>query len=520
MKSSQRSVSDQVRQTAIMLAICAAGIVIGQILNRFDAPQESIVCIYLLSVVLTAAQTTGYVYGIVCALIASLAYNFFENTPTLSLASLDSYFLITTGLMMVIAVTISSITSKVKEGQILAKRHEDETLVLYHLTKGLAGVTTVNEAINITLINISETFKTDCRILQFDEDENPAHTFILLENSQIHQSVPTDKTRDFSEYKVRPEKGYYINDVQYEWPMYTQNGKVLCSLAIPKATAEKLTVSERRMLNTMAETAGVVLEKLILAKRELSNQHQVSQERYKANLLRSISHDLRTPLAGISGTAEVLMEQLEPDSEAYRMATNIRKETVWLYNLVQNVLSLTRLQNQEFAIKAEVNVLEDVVDSAVETMKIRLPERTFNVFYPEEDVLAVNLDPSLIKQVVINLIDNANKYSPVDQPIEVVVRPAEKQGYAEVLVRDFGDGLSQAALEKIFQMFYTTKSKTPGVVRGYGLGLPICDSIMKAHKGRIYARNREDGKKGAVFVLEFPLYDMEQLESQQQDRMA
>lgn len=495
------------RQGLLTVAICAVVTLLAQFLKWIGIPHETLACVYLLAVVMTSACTSGYMYGILASLYTALAYNFFVTAPEYSFHNLTPTLILTFSIMFVISMLISSITSKVKEGEILAHRREEETNVLYQLTKELAGVTSIEAACEIVLSNIAEVFSTDCRILEFDEEEHPRKTFVLYEGSEVYHQVPTNRNRDFQEYLKRPASGFYINDYQHEWPVYSQQGKVLAAIAIPNETCDHLNELDFKILNTMAEACGMAFEKLMLSSRQEKNAREVSQERYKTNLLRSISHDLRTPLSGISGTAEVLMSQLDPDSESYALAANIRKETAWLFNLVQNVLSLTRLQNSGYSIKAEVNILEDVVDSAVETMRMRLPEREIVTSYPE-DVLAANIDQALIKQVIINLIDNANKYSPMDSPIEAVVQLKEDDpNKIEVLIRDHGEGISQSALDKIFKMFYTTKAKTEGVMRGYGLGLPICDSIMKAHHGTIEARNRSDGLSGAVFVLTLPLYN-------------
>lgn len=508
MKKSSSPAVQRFFQVLVTLAVCAAGILIGQLLHETGAPAETIVCIYMLVVVICASVSTGYAYGILSALICTFAYNFFISVPHYSLAQISPYFILTASVIFIVSILISSITSKVKEGEVLARKREEETNVLYHLVRDLSGEMSIDAAIEITLTNIASVFQTDCRMLQFDENEVPLRTFVLLEDSRLNKEAVTNVDRDFAEYKSRPAKGYYVNETQYEWPMYSQNGKVIAAVAIPVETIHRMTSLDIQMVSTMVETAAIAFDKIILARIQQHDQHLVSQERYRTNLLRSISHDLRTPLAGISGTAEVLMEELEPGTSPYEMAHNIRKETIWLYNLVQNVLSLTKLQNSNFAIKAQVNILEEVVDSAVETMEIRLPERKLNKIYTDE-LIACKLDPSLLKQVVINLIDNANKYSPVDMPIEIVIRRSKgNPAMAEILIRDFGDGLSQAELDKIFEMFYTTKAKNKKAIRGYGLGLPICDSIMKAHGGSIQARNREDGKHGAVFILELPVADL------------
>lgn len=513
MKPLQRFVDNKFGQTIIMLLICAVGILLGQIMNGCGAPDETIVCIYLLCVVLTSTVTTGYAYGILSAFICVFAYNFFISAPIYSLRDMSPYWVLTCSLMFVIAIVISSITSRVKEGELLALHREEEAHVLYQLTKDLAGVTTVDAAIDSVLRNVSSVFHTDCRILRFTEEGTPAESFVLLEGASIRKNIPIDPERDFEEYKQRPENGFYTNKKQYEWPMYRSDGTILAALAIPERVAKKLSPLDISVLNTTAETCGMAFDKLILSRQQVQNQQVVSQERYKTNLLRSISHDLRTPLAGISGTAEVLMEQLEPGTEAYAMASNIKKETVWLYDLVQNILSLTRLQSEGFSIKAELNILEEVVDSAVETMRMRLPKRPIETVYPE-DVIAVMIDSSLIKQVVINLIDNANKYSTEGQPIEIEVCKEPDSKYVDVHVRDHGEGLSPSALEQIFKMFYTTRNKAAGTQRGFGLGLPICDSILKAHNGSIEARNRTDGEHGSDFIIHIPEFDPSALEEE------
>ena len=119
------------------------------------------------------------------------------------------------------------------------------------------------------------------------------------------------------------------------------------------------------------------------------------------------------------------------------------------------------------------------------------------------------MDSSLIKQVIINLIDNANKFSDISHPIELEVSESADKKMILVAVKDHGTGLSEAAREKVFNMFYTTKSNAPGAMRGFGLGLPICDSIIKAHGGTITADNRSDGMKGAVFTISLPKFEME-----------
>lgn len=505
----QLSVSKQI---ILSVCFCIISILIGEVMLHFNAPAYTIVCVYILGNVLVSSFTSSYWYGLISCLVSSLAFAYFVAAPIFSFRELSPYFIVATIILLIISMLISSITSKMRANERLAWHKEEVSNILYHLTRDLAGMTSVDEVIKLTLQNIADVFQTDCRLLLFTSEGKAEENFILFENGVFEEKAQTDPTRTFEEYKTRPALGYYRNAHQYEWPFYGMDKKVLGALAIPKEVAEKLNDSDLRLINTMTDAAGIVIEKLTLAQVEEKSKIEMSQERYRTNLLRSISHDLRTPLAGITGTAEVLMSMLSQDSKEYELASNIHKETNWLYNLVQNILSLTRIQDTGIRLKKEVMIVEDVVNSAVETMEFRLPQRQFVTNYPE-DVLASEMDASLIKQVIINLLDNANKYSPMNQPIEITVWKEEETNQVAVSVQDYGEGLSPAALEKVFHLFYTTKPSDPKALRGFGLGLPICASIMKIHDGSITSGNREDGPSGAVFTIYLPEFNFE-LESE------
>lgn len=498
----------QLKDWALTFSVCILCVVITEALRMFHAPDELLCCLYILGVVLISYWVQGYIYGAAASLLLAISYFYFISAPAMSLAKLNPYHLLTTAVMLVISLLISSVTSRFKTAEMQARRREEKSQVLYHLTKDLAGVSSLDEVVNLTLVNISKTFRTDCRLLFFDEEGIPEKQFVLYEKGVFNRGVPTDMNRTFEEYQgQKPEAGYFITPTQYEWPFYTPQGRVFGAIAIPATNAQNFLSQDFRTINTMIETAAIVIDKIILENRQEESRIVLSQERYKTNLLRSISHDLRTPLAGITGTCEILMEMLPDNSKEHELASSIAKETNWLFTMVQNVLSLTRLQNGQVDMKKEVMVVEDVVNSAVETMQLRLPDRPLEVIVPD-DVLAAQMDSALIKQVLINLIDNANKYSKGHTPIELKVKEAEDGQFVEISVADYGIGLSDAAIEKVFNMFYTTKSNAPGALRGFGLGLPICQSIMKAHGGSIHAANRSDGTNGAVFTISLPKYKL------------
>ena len=225
----------------------------------------------------------------------------------------------------------------------------------------------------------------------------------------------------------------------------------------------------------------------------------------RRNLLRAISHDLRTPLSAIMGSSEILMQMCKEDAMAYNIAEGIYQDTDWLYALVENILSLTRLQQDNLALKKQSEVLEEVVGAAIATIEKRMPNRQIEVQMPENLIL-VDINASLIHQVLIKLLDNAIKHS--EDNTKITLQVVEKEKFVYVSVIDEGCGIAQNDLQNIFQMFYTTRGKCVDSKRGIGLGLSICQTIVEAHGGKIFAQNRSD-RQGAIFSFSLPLEEVE-----------
>jgi two-component system sensor histidine kinase KdpD len=232
-------------------------------------------------------------------------------------------------------------------------------------------------------------------------------------------------------------------------------------------------------------------------------EEESEKERYRANLLRSISHDIRTPLSAIIGTAEMLESETEPDDGRRGLIQSIRTEADWLRSLVENILNLTRLQSDSPILLKQPEAAEEVVGGAIRRISGRSSGHRIDVDMPEE-LLFVPMDAKLIEQVLINLLDNAVRHTAPGDGISVVVK--NDDGEAEFSVLDEGEGIDEAYLPDIFQMFYTTPACVSHADAGHGigLGLAICKTIVEAHGGNIIARNRAD-RKGAEFLFTLPM---------------
>jgi two-component system sensor histidine kinase KdpD len=484
----------------ILVMMIAAATGIGWIFRMIGFPETNIVIVYLLSVLMTARLTRGYVYGIIASMIATCAFNYFFTRPYYTLSVNDPSYLITFSIMTITAFITSALTSKVKQNALEAQGKEEETSALFQLTNRLTDAADIPDIAGITTETISGIINCRAACLCFDEKGQPERNFIQQQSigKQVRRKVD-----NASEIKHRIEGlriAYDAGEEFYDWPIYGREA-ILGVMRIPKETAVSMSEPQKRLLRSMIESAALAMDRFRSAQDQQKSREETEQERYRGNLLRAISHDLRTPLTGIMGTAEILMGMTGRTDPRYALAQGINKDADWLHSLVENILSLTRLQDGKLTITKQPEAVEEVIGGAVSHMMKRYPEYEIMVSIPE-DVLIVPMDAKLIEQVLINLFDNAVKHSTLDCEIGISVR--EERNMAVFSITDHGNGIALSDLPNIFQMFYTTASGEADARRGVGLGLTICEAIIKAHGGVIEGHNRIDGQ-GAEFTFTLPM---------------
>ena len=243
-------------------------------------------------------------------------------------------------------------------------------------------------------------------------------------------------------------------------------------------------------------------DRLILEREREINE--VEKERIRANLLRAISHDLRTPLTTIIGSSDSFIENYNSltDSEKLALISSINEDSHWLLNMVENLLSVTRIQDKTGKVKKEEEIVEEVVSEAIVRLKKRIPEIQICVSAPE-DVLMIPMDPLLIEQVLMNLMENAYVHSESTKPVDLHI--TEEADTITFHVIDYGKGIDEQTIPLILKGEYTTPH-TSDTHRGMGIGLSICNTIVQAHGGHISAHNHDDG---AEFAFTLPKEDIE-----------
>jgi two-component system sensor histidine kinase KdpD len=459
---------------------------------------SNLIMVYLLGVVGVAARgQTGP--SVLASILSVAAFDFFFVPPRFTFAVADKQYVVTFAVMLAVALVISGLTVRIRWLAESARQRERRTAALYALSRELAKAREVAQILDVGTRHIQEVFRGQVTALLPGSDGQLA----------LHPSSPAQFRMDSEEQGVSrwafehsrlagrgtstlPEaEGLYV-------PLVAARGTVGV-LGIQADDPRDLEAPERlRQLETFAGQIALALERAQLAEEAQQAQLRMQTERLRSSLLSSVSHDLRTPLASITGATSSLLEAGgELSGSAHReLLETIHEEAERLSRLVQNLLEMTRLESGSVEVRKDWHPLEEVVGAALGRLSRPLSGRPVTTCLPENLPL-VPIDDVLMEQVLINLLDNAIKHTPQGSPIEVAARA---DGDAVTIeVADLGPGFSEGDEKRIFQKFVRGQRSTS---RGAGLGLAICQGIVEAHGGRIWAENRPDG--GAVFRFTIP----------------
>ena len=253
------------------------------------------------------------------------------------------------------------------------------------------------------------------------------------------------------------------------------------------------------MISILDECA-LAIEKDHMTREKQRMEESARQETLRANLLRAISHDLRTPLTSISGNAAILLEDTGDLDEGKKkeLYDSIYDDAIWLNGLVENLLTITRTENGTMKLNIQPELVSDAIEEALRHLD-RNAEKRKIVTDLQDDLLLAQMDSALIVQVLINLVNNAVKYTPEDAKITI---GAKAEGNMALLwVEDEGQGIPEGTEDKVFDMFYTGVKHSADSRRGIGLGLSLCRSIVQAHGGEIWMMNARPHGAKVSFTL-------------------
>lgn len=492
--------------TAKTIGLLIGATLISFGLHKLDIGEQNVIMAYILFVLIISRVTKGYAYGVIASVISVLTFNFFFTEPDFTFNAIQTGYPLTFMVMLLIALITSTLTVRIKTEAKLAVQRENRTEVLYQINKKLLVTKGLNNIVDLTndyIVNLFGRsvvfFTTDPEgggggtVMQVTGDLDASVLNSADEKAVAHWVFLNQKSAGAGTDTLMGAKAFYM-------PVISQ-GKILAVWGISCAKG-KLDHNIRLFLRMIASQVAMALEHQYLSDEQRTILAESEKEKMRSNLLRAMSHDLRTPLTGILGASSAILENEDSLDKSTRnkLISNIKEDAGWLIRMVENLLSVTRIREGAMNVAKTPEAAEEIVAESISRTRKRFPKRNISVKVPKE-LLMVPMDGTLIMQVLINLLENAIKHSPEDSLIEVEVKKVGKSAIFEVL--DNGEGIAKQDLPYIFDSYISSKKRSPDSSRGMGIGLSICKSIIKAHDGKLEASNRKTG--GAAFQLALPL---------------
>ena len=479
----------------LMLVLAATGL--GSLIAR-DISPTNLVAIYLLSVVL-AAFYLGRGPAILTSILSVLAFDYFFVPPNFTLAFSDTEYILTFFGLLSVGLIISQLAARVREQAEAAEHREVQTVALYELGRDLTVTTGLESVAQTAIAHVGETFGRE--VVIFLPVGGSLKTFATspgLAVSENDLGVAT-WTYEHGQIAGRGTDTLPAASMHYH-PLKTMRGVVGVLGVKPPSPERYLTRDQVRTLDAFANQIALAIERALLAEQTRQTEMLEITDKLQTALLNSISHDLRTPLVSITGALSSLSNDQVSLNESDRrsLIETASEEADRLNRLVGNLLDMTRLESGAMRLKPDAADLQDLIGSSLEELGSRLDNRTVTVDVPD-DLPLVQMDFVLIERVLVNVVDNALKYSPPETPIEIKVTKAG--AFVEIIVGDRGVGIPKEDLTRIFDKFY--RVQRPNNVSGTGLGLAICKGIVDAHGGFISAENRPGG--GTIITVALPV---------------
>ena len=500
-----RSLLPSVRDLLITVGILACITVIGFLFLQLDFARYNIIMFYMLGVLFTALFTSGYTCGILGSIASVALYNFFLTEPRLTFHAYDPGFQVTFALMLTCAIITCTLTTRLKDHAKMSAQAAFRTKVLFDTNQLLQKANSEEEILSLTASQLMKLLNRSLIVYPeqngglgseqcFSVNEKSAQNiFSAPEERDAANWTFANKKRSGASTDSYPDaKGLYL--------ALRTGGGVFGVVGIDLSEKTLDAFENSVLLSILGEGALAIENRRNALEKERATM-QAQNEQLRANLLRTISHDLRTPLTSISGNASNLLfngETLDVETRN-KICTDIFDDAQWLINLVENLLSITRIENGRMNLQISPQLMDEMIEEALHHINRKSCEHTITTQYGDE-ILLVNVDARLIMQVVVNLVDNAIKYTPVGSIIRISAYGKDNQVVVEVA--DNGPGIPNCAKAQVFEMFYTGQNRIADSHRSLGLGLPLCRTILSTHGGTLTLR--DNVPHGCVVAFTLP----------------
>ena len=498
-----------IRDAVKSILVLLAATLIGYVFYNRGFSEANVIAVYIFAVLVISVITTNRFCGVTASIVSVLVFNFFFTVPRFTFHFNDPNYLVTFPIMFMVALLTGSLATRLKNSARQSARAAYRTKILFETNQLLQKETDENAVIKAAAEQLLKLLKRDIVVYLstgdtlaepsvfrtpdsdlsalVSENEKAVAAWVLRNNTHAGATTTTLSNAKCLYLAIRINQQVYgvVGIAMNEIPLDSFENSVLLSI-----------LGECALALENIKNAREKEEAAILAR----------NEQLRANLLRAISHDLRTPLTSISGNADNLLANYRKMDDSTRKQTfsDIYDDAMWLINLVENLLAVTRLEDGQVRLTQSVELMDEVIAEALHHINRKSREHTIRVS-ASEDLILARIDAKLIVQVIINLVDNAVKYTPAGSVIEIHTEKAAHQ--VIVSVSDNGPGIPDEQKPHIFDMFYSGANKAADSRRSLGLGLSLCKSIAAAHGGSISVADNHP--QGTVFILTLPAGEVE-----------
>lgn len=468
-------------------------------LEDFDIRAENILLLYVGAVMFIDIETKSLFAGVASAVVSAALFNFLFTEPKYTFIVNDPNYLLSMVIFILVAFAVNALISRLQAQIRLSKENETRVNALYQLSKSLMTQHSIQSILDSVALAIQTSLNRKAGfVLRWSSKPEMQSRDFAFHLDDIREKL---EWLEQGEMRLRLEEDLFSDIDRYVFPFRIKSLHGASAFLFVERGTNPLSTRERMLLD------GAVSNMFIAFDRESSSEArekaivQIEREKLRTSLLRSISHDVKTPLTSLSAGTSLLIDSIDrvsPD-EIRTMLIDINEEATSLSEFVDNLLNLTRIDSNRLLLHRRIEVVDDLLEEVVKRTTRRLGKHPLHVLRGDE-VLMIDADSTLIIQVLVNLIDNAVKHTRED--CEIWIRVFYDNNQSCIEVKDDGGGIDPILLPDIFADFALEKSSKSDRSRGTGLGLNICKAIIEAHEGSIRAWNNEIG--GASFQICIP----------------
>ena len=508
-KKKQNVLGTEFKNLAMTAGILIGATMLSNLFYHLGFTDANIIMVYILGVLLTSVATSHLVYSLVSSIASVFIFNYFFTTPRFTLMAYATGYPVTFIVMFLTAFITGTFAIRYKAQAKLAARTAYRTKLLFETDQRLSKAKDKDEIMVTMADQIMKLLDRNMVIFDIEEGKLASPQFLSVEgDAKIPENM--DKELETAEWVLKNNHSAgattdILSEADYFYLALRVNDRIYGVVGI-EVRKNPLDVSEHSILLAILGECALALENEKNAREKEEAAIRAKNEQLRANLLRSISHDFRTPLTSISGHASNLLrngKDFEEETKC-RLYEDIYEESMWLINLVENLLASTRIEDGSMLLHKTTELIGDIVEEALQHIRNYGGTHRIDVIEKTE-LMLVDVDVRLIVQVIINIVDNAMKYTP--QGSVIIVTMQKKDEMAEILVADNGPGISDEEKKNVFEKFYRGTNKVADSRRSMGLGLYLCKAIVEAHGGQIFVE--DNMPEGTIFRFTLPLKEVE-----------